>query len=159
MKYIDEEAIELILEKWENSGVYEDRLAEMMNDHPQVTGFLIQESTEILTEAEKDVMWFITTTLIEVLEDEVNMETVSEKGLMSQEEANWALYQENPKGVFYDRISPFFEDYPQEDLLAFIEDMTQVDEEGDMTKIGREVVFMTCKSLLDAMIGLKRSAN
>ena len=47
----------------------------------------------------------------------------------------------------------FFQDYPQEDLLAFVEDSLIDDEENDtpISNIGRNVIFVSMKSFIDCL--------
>jgi len=43
----------------------------------------------------------------------------------------------------------FFKNYFQEDLLAFVEDSLIEEEEGLVTKVGREPMFVALKSIID----------
>lgn len=148
MKYIDEHQIEAIITTWEDSTTYEKHLSQILENYPALGGFLMQESMDILTSKEKDMLWFIIATLMKACQEcEV---TISKEALEKIEEKNWDILTSNPKGSFYERVSPFYEDYPQEDLLSFIEDMSQVDGEDEVTtKIGRDVIFISAKTLLD----------
>ena len=44
-------------------------------------------------------------------------------------------------------------DYQQEDLLALVEDSIQADEEEMVTPIGKEIIFVACKSIIDVING------
>lgn len=152
LPYIDQAAIEGVITLWEDGQRYTDQIQSIMENYPVITGFLLQESTDILREEEKDTLWLVAATLLYLLQA-LPIRMVTEEQLSLQEEHNWNAYQAEKEGTFYDRITPFYEDYPQEDLLAFVEDMVQVDEEdGDITKIGREVIFITCKTLIDVLL-------
>jgi hypothetical protein len=45
----------------------------------------------------------------------------------------------------------FFDGYPQEDLLAFLEDSLQQDEENPVTGVGAELIAVTAKSIIDVL--------
>ena len=45
----------------------------------------------------------------------------------------------------------FFENYQQEDLLAFVEDSLIDDEDEIVTKVGREPMFVALKSIIDCL--------
>ena len=45
----------------------------------------------------------------------------------------------------------FFEDYAQEDMLAFVEDNLVEDEDSTITKEGREPIFVALKSVIDVL--------
>ena len=52
---------------------------------------------------------------------------------------------------FRDRMDIFFENYSQEDLLAFVEDNLVEDEDSLVTKEGREPMFVALKSVIDIL--------
>ena len=49
------------------------------------------------------------------------------------------------------KLDSFFKDYPQEDLLALVEDSIQQDEDNIVTPVGREIIFVACKSIIDTI--------
>jgi hypothetical protein len=62
---------------------------------------------------------------------------------------------ENSTGKqFSDRLNPFFEGYPQEDLLAFAEEAVTEDEgepDGIIGKEAREPIFVALKTMIDVL--------
>ena len=56
------------------------------------------------------------------------------------EEQNWTLLNETKAKGFREKLDAFFEDYPQEDLLAFVEDALVEDEDDFLTKEGKELI-------------------
>ena len=71
--------------------------------------------------------------------------------LANNEEANWELLHEQPKGTFRDKITPFFENNEQEDLLAFVEDTLEQEEDSPVTTVGRDVIFISSKTVIDSI--------
>ena len=68
---------------------------------------------------------------------------------LDAEEDNWEI-RDGIKS-WSETKDVFFKNYAQEDLLAFIED-TLVDDESEeesFSDIGREVIFISCKSYID----------
>ena len=57
-----------------------------------------------------------------------------------------------PGSNFHDRLNAFFNEYPQEDLLAFVEDSLESDEDITVSPAGRELIFVACCTLIDALI-------
>jgi hypothetical protein len=78
---------------------------------------------------------------------------ISEEQIGVAEEQNYELMEASTGKKFRDRLNVFFENTPQEDLLAFAEDAVLEDEddpEALVTKEGREMVFVAVKTLVDA---------
>ena len=63
------------------------------------------------------------------------------------EDQNWALREEVANVT--EAIDQYFDGFVEEDLLAFVEDMLIIDEESEITELGREVIFITAKSYID----------
>lgn len=151
---IPESTIEQIIDHFENDeNAYVQALAEIMETQPALLAFLKQESIDILLEAEKDIFWYIVLVVYHsILKSETEITEISDEKLGENEERNWTVYQEQPRGTFRDKITVFFKDYHQEDLLAFVEDTLELDENSPMTSVGREVIFMSSKSIIDTLL-------
>ncbi|MEE9438158.1 MAG: hypothetical protein V3V14_04100 [Saprospiraceae bacterium] len=155
---IAEEIIDSIVEKYiQNTEYYEESLNELMDSQPALLAFLTQESSEVLTEEEKDIAWYLVLIIIRSCQaGEINIEELADVFLSENEETNWEVYQETPKGFFRDRITPLFKNYEQEDLLAFVEDSLEIDDDSPITPVGREVVFIMTKSVIDTIFKIKK---
>ena len=85
------------------------------------------------------------------IKDEVeNLPRTTAEDLGKIEEKNWQLINEVTSKQFRDRLNVFFENTPQEDLLAFVEDSLLEEEEELVTKVGREPMFIALKSIIDS---------
>lgn len=135
----------------EHEDDYMGELTHILESYPELVGFLMQESNDILTEVEKDLLWYVVLIIIKSCEQEGMAvdEMLKKEALSMKEEENWAILEASKRGTFYERISPFFENYAEEDLLAFVEDTVQVEEGSPITKIGRDVIFISAKSIID----------
>ena len=154
MKFINEEQIDFASEHLETSEqAFVHTLEDLQRQHPIVFSFLLSENLEVLTVAERDYMFYLLAILWKALRDDLPAGTViSEKALGEAEERNWTLLQASKSKRFRERLDPFFEDYPQEDLLAFLEDALVDEEEDLLTREGREPIFVSLKSILDCWV-------
>jgi len=132
------------------------KTSSLLEEYPTLLAYLDQESNTVLLEEEKDLQWYIIMVcLSSILDAEVHVPAFTVDLLTSAEEQNWDTLQSTSGGSWKDRLDPFFDGYPQEDLLAFIEDMVQEDEESPVTAIGREVIFISAKSVVDCVFSIK----
>ncbi len=139
---MDAEDFDLLLEVFENR-------------HPLVMAFLLSEGFDLLTRSEKDLMFYMILVMREAIESESGNPPpkLDEETLGKKEEANWELVAPIQSKIFRERVDVFFKNYPQEDLLAFVEDLLSDDEEEVVTKGGREYIFIAMKSIIDAWAG------
>lgn len=132
-------------------------IQELEEEQPFILAFLFSENAQLLAQQEQEYLLY----LVLVLWKSINkvhpgLPLVEETQLGEREEANWTMIQAATAKRFRDRLDLFFENYPQEDLLAFIEDaLTDDEEDAWITKIGREALFIMAKTVLDCLIGYK----
>jgi hypothetical protein len=120
-------------------------------DQPIVLSFLVSEDVKVLTLEEQELMYLLAAILYKsILNTHPDCPMIDEDILGKAEEQNWALMEANIRGTFSERITPFFENYPQEDLLAFVEDALVFDEDSQVTNEGRSYLFVVLKSMIDA---------
>ncbi len=151
---ISESSIEAVIDHYESDEkAYVEALAGIMETQPALLAFIGQESIDILLEEEKDILWYIVMIVYSAIEkSDITIPQLSDKLLSENEEKNWTVFQEQPKGSFRDRVTVFFDDYYQEDLLAFVEDSLELDDNSPITSVGREVIFVTAKSIIDTLL-------
>lgn len=149
---IAEATIERVLDRLENG---EDDFALEIEDfaraQPYLAAYLTNEENDSLNEAERTLLLFGALVIYHSVTDELTEPAVASEAMIGQaEEENYALLPE--KGSFRDRLTPFFEDSEEEELLAFIEDLL-VAEEGDqtITKEAREPLFIALKTVVDVL--------
>ncbi|MEL6863422.1 MAG: hypothetical protein AAFP19_03340 [Bacteroidota bacterium] len=148
MKFIDESIIDQAIEELEKDA--ESYMQQLRTEQGSLLAYLFSEDFQMLTPDEREYLLYCALVIwraITLGHDEVA--PLGEHEIGSAEEKNWE--QMNSKGRFRDRISPFFENYPQEDLLAFVEDALVHDEEDPfISNEGRDYLFITLKSIIDA---------
>ena len=153
IKMVKEQIIEQVITRFDNDQeAYVESLSDIMDEQPPLLAFLSQESNDVLTEDEKDILWYIILILITSSRESGNqVGELSDIYLGNNEETNWELLQVQPKGTFRERVTVFFEDYDQEDLLAFVEDTLELEDDSPVTPVGREVIFISAKAIIDTI--------
>ena len=127
-------------------------LEELEIEQPVIASYIFSENHNLLTQPEKEFFLFLILTIYKSIK-KVNPHSsqITEEKLGGVEESNWAVLNEVKSKLFRERMDIFFENYFQEDLLAFVEDSLTEDEEEIVTKVGREPMFVALKSIIDTL--------
>lgn len=156
MQFISEDTIDSILDEL-SEDPEKQRLAleTLEEEQPVILAYLFTENFNAFLPQEKEYFLYLLLVIWEAAQLSGGaLPEVSEEQLSRAEEANWAILQEVESKRFRDRLDVFFEQTRQEDLLAFIEDALLDEEEGFVSKEGREPMFVTLKSILDCLDGV-----
>lgn len=153
MKFIPEAIIDQVIEELNRSDEALEKADDLMADtQPDLVQFLTQEELDALTEEEQDYLLLLGLTIWEASRRVMgDLPVLSTEGIGQAEEANYARLENAQGKTFRERMDIFFEDYPQEDLLAFLEDALTDDEDDIVTHEGRETLFVTLKTVIDAL--------
>lgn len=163
MPFVSEDAIEKVLDALAEASPdrYQALVASFAEAQPALVGWLVSESFDILTEAERAYLLYLALVIWKAaVEVHGALPPAAEAHIGDLEEHNWALLNESQGGPFHRRLDLFFEGYLQEDLLAFVEDALTLDEtetptdEPVVTREGREVLFIGLKTAIDALLGI-----
>ena len=150
MKIIIENTIDQAIEILEKEEAYKNESNDLISSQPTLISYLESEAFEILTDNEKDMLWYCTLVIFVSVKINVkNLEPLTIEALQSAEELN---YQHIGQGTikFKNLTDILFEHTQQEDLLAFVEDTLVPDEELEITPIGRKVLFVSLSTIIDA---------
>lgn len=151
MKFIPESAIDQTVEKLSESASLDEAIKELAEAQPFLVAYLSSETTSAFSNEEKDFLFFATSVIVSSIERiEPKLSLLGLEMLTEIEELNFTTLTETKGKAFRDRITVFFENYPQEDLLAFAEDALEEDEETLITSEGREYLFVMLKTIIDA---------
>jgi hypothetical protein len=156
MKFIAEAKIESVIEQYYEGEekFYADR-KDLMNGQPAYSALLTDEGFELLSDDEYELLWFISTVIhTSIIEECGEIKAISLEGMEEIDEANWTIMEDATSTNFRERLSPFFDGYSQEDLLAFVEDSLESDEDISVSPAGRELIFVASKTLIDSMISM-----
>lgn len=155
---VNETIIEQAISQLENDPDLADALLDEMEDsHPIIMAYLFSESFQVLTQNEREYLIPLALIIYQSyrLIGKPAFE-LSEEAIGQAEEQNWEIYSENPAKTFRERLNPFFEQAKEEDLLAFLEDALTIDDDApeediELTKEGRDPIFIGLKTLVDVI--------
>lgn len=151
MKIINEEQIDSCAKVVGNLEDYETLLTDLSETQPALVSYLYSESFQSFTLEEQRLFLFMALVIWRTIdENHEDIDELSEDDIAEAEERNWEILLEAGKGDFRERLTPFFDDSPQEDLLAFVEDSVVPDEDNMVTEEGKEYLFISMKTIIDA---------
>jgi len=157
MKFVSEKIIDAIIDELEDfSDVqYEQRMEDFAEAQPVLFAWLFSEHFDLLNEDEKGYLQYLSLIAWQsIVKVNGPGEPVSEEQIGEAEEKNYEILEGTEAKKFRDRLNPFFENTPQEDLLAFAEEAVLEEEdelEALVTKEGREPIFVALKTLVDVL--------
>ena len=153
MGIINEHQIQEVLEQYESRILDPEAFLDQLFDHhPALFQYCYSGVLDPLSDDERAYFFFLVSVIFHVLDQQNALPSIIEiEHILDIEESNWGLFNDQ-KGAFRDKLDAFFIDYPEEDLLAFIEDSLEVDEGGGIDLAGRELIFVSLKSIIDAII-------
>lgn len=153
MVFIPEDFIDAVAEDLDaQSDNYEQLIAEFQQKQPELMAFILSEDTIFLTTEERDHFLYLSLIIWEsVKRKHPEHEPVSSEKIGKAEDTNWEKLEKVKARSFRERLDVFFESYPQEDLLAFVEDALIPDEDSPITKEGREPLFVALKTIIDVI--------
>ena len=117
---------------------------------PDIRDYLLIETINNLLEDERSLFYFCLATLTECLPAAFPQTELELDKLISMEEDNWS--KRDKYRSWEDSLNAYFDNYPEEDLLAFVEDMLVDDDDQQLSTAGKEIIFISCKSLIDCYI-------
>ena len=151
MKIISEQTIENVIDSFEEGqNEFLNLRDEMVETQLAFSAVLTDESLDVLKDEEYDLLWFMVTVIYgSIKKAHSNLPVIKPKAYEKAEELNWNTWNHSKGKNFRDKLDVFFEGFEQEDLLAFVEDSLESDEEYNISNTGREVIFIICKTMLD----------
>lgn len=157
MNFVSEKIIDSVIEDLENltDEQYEQRMEAFAEAQPVLFAWLFSEHFDLLNEDEKGFLQYLALIAWQsIVKENGPVESVSEEQIGIAEEKNYEVLEGSTAKNFRDRLNPFFENSPQEDLLAFAEEAV-LEDEGDLealvSKEGREPIFVAMKTLIDVL--------
>lgn len=153
MAFVSEKIIDGIAEQFgDDEKVYENAVEDLQRRQPILLAYLFSENFEVFTQSEREFMIYLLLVIWRSMEEVHGpLGKVTEAQMEVAEENNWTLINEVRGGRFRDRLDVFFDQTPQEDLLAFVEDALVEDEDDLVTPEGREAMFVSLKSMIDCL--------
>lgn len=151
MQFISENTIDRLLELYDNEDTFSEHLTVLFNEQPVAKNYLGDEEFKLLTQDELSLLHYLFTVIYHAVRTVHGViKPVTAKVLEENEESNWDKFNAQTQKSFSRKLDIFFQDYPQEDLLALVEDSITPDEEG-ISPVGAEIIFVSCKSWIDSL--------
>ncbi|TAK41221.1 MAG: hypothetical protein EPO28_08900 [Saprospiraceae bacterium] len=156
---ISESTIESVIAQFERGETdYDNAACEFASRQPSLLSFLISEQEGALSEEEREFLFYLATVIWKSVElENPGLPAADSERISDAEEANWAILDASQKRSFREQLDLFFENYPEEDLLAFVEDALTIDEEDledetfHLTSEGVEPMFISLKTMIDVL--------
>jgi hypothetical protein len=156
---ISESTIESVIARFENGETdYDNAAREFAGRQPSLLSFLLSGQEGALSEEEREFLLYLATVIWKSVElGNPDLPTLDSESISAAEEANWAILEGSKKRNFREQLDVFFENYPEEDLLAFVEDALTIDEEDlddetfHLTREGVEPLFISLKTMIDVL--------
>ena len=120
-----------------------------------IESYLSSEAFHFLSIEEKAYMSYLNMVLWRAaISSGIELKEIGIDQILDREESNWALFHKHRNRDFRESVTPFFQDYQEEDALAFIEDsLIDGEEEEFVSTTGREFLFIGLKTILDLITG------
>ncbi|WP_116107193.1 hypothetical protein [Lewinella sp. IMCC34191] len=152
---IQEATIDRVLDRLERGTEdYETEIRDFAESQPELMDYLTNEDTEAFTEEERALLMFAALVIYQSVDDErAGIPVAGGEEIAQAEEHNYEIFGRSKASSFRDRLTPFFEDSEEEELLAFVEDLVLADEEEEDSISGeaREPFFATLKTVVDVL--------
>lgn len=157
MNFVGEQIIEGAMLAFEQSPKAEKKTTEIFTSKQEMLyAYLFSDSFSFLKEEEQEIFLYLALLIFKAF-DEVNpdIEPISQDAIGGFEEENWEIWNEASGKTFTEKMDPFFLNYPQEDLLALVEDSIIEDEDEtdsfQFSKEGKEIMIIGLKTVIDAL--------
>lgn len=129
---------------------FEEHLQGWAEWQPLIAHFVLSDDFQLLTEEEKEILLFGATVIVSLArKNETQSDPLTEDEIGDLEEANWIWLEEADGNSLHDKLDEIFEDYPEQELLAFVEDL--ISDEEELSRLGSEVILVGLKTLIDAL--------
>ncbi len=149
-KYVsDTDLIDMMDQLDQKEQLFFDTQNEILESQPAVAAMFGDDELTLLSDDEFDLLWFVVVTVYFALSQKYRVPIADINKLGLAEEKNWEVLGKDPGQPWRKRLDPFYEGYPQEDLLSFLEDSIDSDEDLQISGAAKEVLFVTAKSILD----------
>ncbi|MDX1666190.1 MAG: hypothetical protein R3350_03125 [Saprospiraceae bacterium] len=150
---IGEERIEQAARLLSDEKAFTAAIEEMKAKQPVILAYLFSEGFDVLSSDERSFMLYLTIVVWKAIDlNGEPSDMVSEEQLSQAEDDNWDLLSSVKSKKFRERLDVFFDNHPQEELLAFLEDALNSEEEDEMlTAESREPIFVSVKSVIDCL--------
>ncbi len=152
MQFVSESVIDNAAEIVGSEDNFKTIVQDFKSRQPVLLAYLFSDNFNLLTQKEREYMMFLALVIWKACENTHSDIPIIEQDLLEElEENNWEQLNKVSSRKFNERIDVFFKNYPQEDLLAFVEDTLVHDEDSEITNEGRNYIFIALKTIIDSI--------
>ena len=148
--YTDQEIDKAFQWLEKHDGDIEEIFKDIDHNQPHLLTYIFSDSLSSLSKNEKELMVFGILVLYRCTSAH-NLDVITPEEIENAEAKNYDLV--NEKLSYKEQIDIYFQDYPQEDLLAFVEDFMESEEDEEFA-VGMESklpIFITLKTVIDVL--------
>lgn len=150
---INERDIEATITRFEKTNDISSFANDIDQVWPTLYAYTLADNFNLLTAEEKEYFnYLVSIILITIYKKGIDLADPNEEDINHVEEEVWMIWEENKNPDFKIRLDGFFENYPEEDLLAFVEDSLVPSEEDFISSSGRELMFVGLKTIIDVLL-------
>lgn len=141
------------------AGDFDADLIAFSRAQPFLVDYLSGEDTGAFTEEEQELLFFAALIMYQsIVATYGELDIVVGDRIATAEETIFEVLGQQQARAFRDRLTVFFDQTDEEDLLAFIEDLLIAEEETGVTKEGREPLFVILKTCMDVLLEEAKTA-
>jgi len=135
---------------WEQVGsAPEQAIQDLAGNQPLLLGYLGNQFGESLNEEEYATLLFMVMVIHHLVAKHYTLPPFDIEFFETIAEENYSKYEEMGRNRWEACKDYFFQSYYQEDLLAFVEDFTNREDESELSDIGMEIMFVEAKGIID----------
>lgn len=151
--FVTEAVIDLALEQLDaNPQTAQQAMRDIEKEQPVLWAWFFSENFDLFTPDERAYLQYLALVIWKASRQVLGPRpVVNEEQISQAEDHNWEMLEGVKSHIFRERMTVFFDHYPQEDLLAFVEDALLDDEDTIVTREGREALFITLKTVIDLL--------
>jgi len=136
----------------EQALVFEEEVDQWTQNQPALASYVLSDDFSLLTDLERETLLFGATVLFSMARKHQSTDqVVAEEEIGELDEANWTWLEESDGKGLSNKMDSWFENYPEPELLAFIEDLCIDEEEEDLSPAGSEMMVVALKTVADAL--------
>ena len=125
----------------------EDFEDSFVSEQQEFWHYISSDAFSGLSKSEHQLLFFVISVIFHTCQRSGHPLVFDIDTFQDKEEKNWASRE--AKDSWTAALDDFFQGHGQEDLLAFAEDMLVLDDDEQISDIGKEIIFITAKSYID----------
>lgn len=160
MRMISEQTIDEVIQNLADAD--EDLFQQMADDQPLLAAYLAAEDHQAFTQEETQYLYYLALLCWLCFQRSYDtLDEIEEEALTMREEQNWNRIDMLRPAALKNIVDRWMPDYPEQELLFYLEDALQMDEEDPdhpVTKSGQIPLFVTLITIIDILSETAKSS-